>query len=75
MGRVLLVSEGEGGEELVYDPLFFDGGEKGTGADAVIEVACDPLANEIARLVGLYECLASVDVWDVVEGIPVDWKG
>jgi hypothetical protein len=35
VGGVLEVGEGEGGEELVDDPRFLDGGEKGAGAGAV----------------------------------------
>lgn len=36
MGSVLSVCEGEGGEELVDDPLLFDDGEKGTGAAEMV---------------------------------------
>lgn len=36
VGGVLEVGEGEGGEELVDDPLLFDEGEKGTGAGGTV---------------------------------------
>lgn len=41
--------------------------------DAVVEVAGDPLADEIGGLVRLDKGLVGVDVWDVVEGLSVGW--
>lgn len=58
-----------------------DGGEKWLAGrerdipDAVVEVAGDALADEIAGLVCFYKGLVGVDVWDVMKGIAVDCGG
>lgn len=50
-------------------------GKERDAPDAVVEVAGDALADEIAGLVCLYKGLGGVYVWDVLEGIPVDCGG
>lgn len=50
-------------------------GEERDVPDAVIEVAGDALADEVASLFRFHKCLVGVHIWDVVEGIPVDCGG
>ena len=58
----------ESGQELERDPALLDRAEKGAGTDAVVEVASDPLAEEVACAFGLDGAGVREDVGTVDEG-------
>jgi hypothetical protein len=59
----------ESGQELERNPALLDRAEEGAGTDAVVEVARDPLAEEVACAFRLDGAGVREDVGTVDEGL------
>lgn len=47
-------------------------GERGDGPDAVVQAACDPLADDVSGFVGLHEGLVVVHVGNIRQRFPIN---